>query len=82
MTKKELATLAKRHNASITQESNGITHAIEVDAPDGFVFAGNGCHSIVASWGLGLESAQREDVASVLTLGVVACEDADCEVCA
>jgi hypothetical protein len=82
MTKKELSTLAQRFGASITQESNGVTHAIEVDAPDGFVFAGNGCHSIVASWGLGLESAQRDDVASVLSMGVVSCEDSGCEVCA
>lgn len=81
MTKKELTALASQFNATITQESNGITHAIEVDAPDGFVFAGNGCHCIVASWGLGLESAQRKDVASILAMGVVPCNDGDCEIC-
>ncbi len=57
---------------------------LQIDAPKGQRWAGNGCHTIVCQFRNYSQSwlpEARADVAETMSYGLEACADVDCDVC-
>ncbi len=77
MTRKAFAALLAKHNVTWRIEDG----AIEVDAPDGFVFKDTGLHWLqhwMEGW---IRADSYAHIASDLAGGVERCQITDCDIC-
>lgn len=84
MTKKKFDALLKKHGAIIDAEMLS-ADVLQVDAPKGKVFTGNGCHTIVVQYrnyvGQSWIQEARAELAVTLDYGTENCEREDCDIC-
>jgi hypothetical protein len=84
MTKAAFEKLLAKYGAVLDTESLD-NDMLQIDAPKGKIFAGNGCHTIVVQYrnrgGQSWIADARADVAGTLAYGLYDCDETDCEIC-
>lgn len=74
----------EKHGATLDVEMLD-ADVLQVDAPRGKVFIGNGCHTIVVQYrNRGSQSWKHEayaDVAATMSYGIEECSDPECDIC-
>lgn len=84
MNKSTFTKLLAQYGAVIDEEMLD-ADMLQVDAPKGFVFKGNNCHTIVVQYrnngGQSWLPEARKDLAETLSHGTEPCTAEDCDVC-
>jgi hypothetical protein len=78
----KLKALVKSLNGTIHNNSTAKVHDYGIEAPQGYVWAATSTHEMILHWFKGNQAWDNvQDAIERVTLGIVPCDDEDCEWC-